>query len=100
MKPSSDALKRGLAYLTITVTFVTALVAATTVKATISNSVAALGPELAKGVGMLGSFVVYLALLTLCALVVYPVLKTQTKTEENHEPKRKPVLSQQTPVPR
>lgn len=100
MKPA-ESLKRGVAYFTIGVTFVAALVAAMKVKAVISGvpMVAALGTELAKSVGMLGSFVVYLALLGLCVLVVYPVLKTQPKAEK-HEHQRKPVLSQQTPVPR
>lgn len=100
MQPVEN-LKRGVAYFTIGVTFVTALAAASKVKAAISGSpaIAALGTELAKGVGMLGSFVVYLVLIGLCTLVVYPVLKNQSKAE-NHEPKRKPVLSQQTPVPR
>lgn len=98
---SSELFKRVLVYVTVAVTFIAAMAVAIKLKTAISNKpiVAALGPELSKAIGMLGGFLAYLAMLGTSALAAYPTMSHKTKPEI-HEPSHKPVLSQQTPVPR
>lgn len=102
MQLSRASLKMGLAYFTFGITLVTALIAAAKVKSMIiaMEPLAFMGPSVVKSVGMLGSFGIYLLLLGACAWVTMPILKPHKKLETNEQRKHKPVLSQQTPVPR